>query len=119
PPKFTETNYGNVIGECARAGMGVFAIRVFAGGALLDNPPSPHTLKTPFFPLDLYERDRQRAARLRHALGSNPSLAQAAVQFALGQAPISSAIIGWSSVAEIDAALSALQTMPQHFDWAT
>ena len=60
-----ETDYGNVIADCAAAGMGVFAIRVFAGGALLDQPPSAHTLKTPFFPLALYERDAARAQRLR------------------------------------------------------
>ena len=44
--------------------MGVFAIRVFAGGALLGQPPSAHTLKTPYFPLALYERDAERARQL-------------------------------------------------------
>src|SRR5262249_19964776 len=53
--EFAETNYGNIITPCAEQGMGVFAIRVLAGGALADNPPSPHTLKTPFFPPALYE----------------------------------------------------------------
>ena len=42
--------------------MGVFAIRVFAGGALLGQEASAHTLKTPYFPLALYERVQTRAA---------------------------------------------------------
>jgi aryl-alcohol dehydrogenase-like predicted oxidoreductase len=119
PSSFSETNYGNVIADCARAGMSVFAIRVMAGGALLDNLPSPHTFKTPFFPLDLYERDRQRAAKLRKRLGANQSLAQAAIQFALDHAQISSAIIGWSQTSEIDEALSALDAPRLPFDWNT
>jgi aryl-alcohol dehydrogenase-like predicted oxidoreductase len=119
PPSFDETNYGNVISDCARAGMSVFAIRILAGGALLENPPSPHTLKTPFFPIELYERDRQRAARLRKVLSLNRSLAQEAIRFALDHEHISSAIIGWSCVEEIDDALSALEAPPSSFDWTT
>ena len=51
PADFAEANYGNLIGHAAGLGMGAFAIRVLAGGALAGKPPSPHTLKTPFFPL--------------------------------------------------------------------
>src|SRR5439155_24055246 len=65
PGSFAETNYGNIIAECAQQKMGVLAIRVLAGGALAGNAPSPHTLKTPFFPLELYERDRERTERER------------------------------------------------------
>ena len=63
--------------------MGVLAIRVLAGGALAGNPPSPHTLKTPFFPLALYERDRKRAARLQDIVGPERRLSQEAIRFAL------------------------------------
>ena len=71
-----ESDYGNVMADCAAAGTGVFAIRVFAGGALLDQPPSAHTLKTPYFPLPLYERDRERAKRLLSRLGDRTSAAE-------------------------------------------
>ena len=54
-----EINYGNQFDICQQQRMGVFAIRVFAGGALVGNPPSDHTKKTPFFPLALYQRDQQ------------------------------------------------------------
>ena len=54
PDDYEETNYGEIIADCAAANMGVLAIRVLAGGALAGSPPSPHTFKTPFFPLALY-----------------------------------------------------------------
>jgi aryl-alcohol dehydrogenase-like predicted oxidoreductase len=99
-----EFDYGNVMADCAAAGMGVFAIRVFAGGALLGQPPSAHTLKTPYFPLALYERDAGRARRLRDRLGGRTDLAESAVRFALAHPAVCSAIIGFGSpghVAEV------------------
>src|SRR5207248_6366975 len=92
PPPDGETDYGNVVADCAAVGMGVFAIRVFAGGALLGQPPGPHTLKTPYFPLAVYQRDSERAGRLR-AGGLPP--AELAVRFALSHPAVSSAIIGF------------------------
>jgi len=49
---FDEANYGNIISQCGDQRMGAFAIRVFAGGVLAGLPPSAHTHKTKFFPLD-------------------------------------------------------------------
>jgi len=95
-----ETEYGNVIAACAAMRMGVFAIRVFAGGALLDQPPSAHTLKTPYFPLALYERDRERARRLR--TGGRP-LPELAVRFVLSHPAVCSTIIGFGSPDHVDA----------------
>jgi L-galactose dehydrogenase/L-glyceraldehyde 3-phosphate reductase len=101
PPPDGETDYGNVIADCAAVGMGVFAIRVFAGGALLGQPPSAHTLKTPYFPLSLYERDAERARRL-HSDAAGKSLTEAAVRFVLSHPAVSSAIIGFGSPAHVD-----------------
>jgi aryl-alcohol dehydrogenase-like predicted oxidoreductase len=110
---FAETDYGNIIAECAAAKMGVLAIRVLAGGALAGNPPSPHTLKTPFFPLSLYERDRQRAARLQSALKPAQELPREAIRFALAHPQIHSAIIGFASTDQIDEAIAALAASEQ------
>lgn len=107
-----ETNYGNVIGHCARRGMGVFAIRVLAGGALADRPPSPHTLKTPFFPLALYERDRRRAEDLARSLPKGMTLPEAAVRFALSHPQITSAIIGLATPGEVAAAATCAADSP-------
>lgn len=108
PESFNETNYGNIIADCAAMQMGVLAIRVFAGGALLDNPPSAHTLKTPFFPLALYERDRERTARLREQLGKDVSLKETALRFALGHPHIHSAIVGFGAPEHVDEAVRTL-----------
>src|SRR5581483_4415217 len=97
-----ETDYGNVMADCAAAGMGVFAIRVFAGGALLGQPPSAHTLKTPYFPLALYEEDRQRAAALAARHGPGVPLKEIALRFALGGPPPHVALIGLASPDQVE-----------------
>lgn len=105
---FPETNYGHLIDDCRRLGVGVFAIRVFAGGALAGQPPSAHTRQTKFFPLDLYERDTRRAARLRETLPSGIGLREAAVRFVLQHPGVTSALIGFSEPSQVDDALRAL-----------
>ncbi|MGD9719739.1 MAG: aldo/keto reductase [Pirellulales bacterium] len=103
-PEFGETNYGDLISLCAERGMGVFAIRVLAGGALAGRPPSPHTLKTPFFPLALYERDCRRAEALAARLPAGMAREEAAMRFAISHAGVTSAIVGLGTPAEVAAA---------------
>ena len=117
PADFTETNYGNIIAACAEMQLGVLAIRVLAGGALAGNPPSPHTLKTPFFPLGLYERDRLRAAQIRRMLGSDRHLPEEAIRFALANPHVSSALVGFAECSQIDEALSALDGKSPALNW--
>jgi len=98
--------------------MGVLAIRVLAGGALADHPPSPHTFKTPFFPLALYQRDRARAVRLQEALGPQRRLPREAVRFVLDHPDVSSALIGFGETWQIDDALAALESQAAPVNWA-
>jgi aryl-alcohol dehydrogenase-like predicted oxidoreductase len=107
PAGFAETDYGNIIADCAAQGMGVFAIRVFAGGALLGAAPSAHTLKTPFFPLALYERDRRRATQLRERLGEQADLGSFGLRFVLSHPHVSSAIVGFRAPGEVEEAACA------------
>jgi aryl-alcohol dehydrogenase-like predicted oxidoreductase len=109
---FHETDYGNVIADCARQAMGVFAIRVLAGGALASQPPSPYTFKTKFFPLDLYRRDQRRAGQLAELLGPGANLREHAVRLVLSHPDISSAIIGFGHASHVDEALACLQAGP-------
>lgn len=97
-----ETNYGNVIADCEAMQMGVFAIRVFAGGALLGRPPSSHTLRTLYFPLALYERDAERARLLRERVRDRCPLTDAAIRFVLSKPAVSSAIIGFGEPGHVE-----------------
>ena len=117
PATFAETNFGNIIAECAEMQMGVLAIRALAGGALAGNAPSPHTFKTPFFPLDLYQRDQRQAERLRELLGPGRPLPQEAIRFVLAHRQVSSAIIGFGETWQIDEALAALDSNRPAFTW--
>ncbi|MBX3444472.1 MAG: aldo/keto reductase [Planctomyces sp.] len=111
PRGFREPDYGGFLREAHRRKMGIFAIRVFAGGALLDAPPSAHTLKTPFFPAALYERDRRRAAALARALPDFPPAA-ASLRFVLSQPEAASAILGFGDVAHVDEAARIAEQGP-------
>jgi aryl-alcohol dehydrogenase-like predicted oxidoreductase len=102
---FSEQNYGNILSDCLKANMGCFAIRVFAGGALLGLPPGSHTLRTPYFPLDLYCRDLDRAVRLD---STGPNRARMAIKFALSHPAIHSAIIGFGAASHVTEAVRIL-----------
>lgn len=109
PDDFPETNYGRILVDAAAAGMGIFAIRVFAAGALLDATPSSHTLTTPFFPLPLYERDR---AAMRARKGDSPNAVEQALRFVLERPEISSAIVGFGTTDHVDEALRVADSLP-------
>jgi aryl-alcohol dehydrogenase-like predicted oxidoreductase len=95
----------NLLELCARHGTGVLAIRVMAGGALAGQPPSAHTLKTPFFPLVLYERDLANSRRAAEFLPAGMTLPELAIRHALGDARVASAIIGFGSPSQVDDAV--------------
>jgi len=111
-PDFAEVNYGNLIARCARQGMGVFAIRVLAGGAIVDQEPSAHTKTTKFFPLDLYERDRRKAAELRRIMPQGENLKRVAVRFVLSHPNVTSAIVGVSDAAQLEEVIEASEAGP-------
>lgn len=96
-----DADYGNILADCAEMRMGVFVIRVFAAGALLGQVPSVHTLKTPYFPLDLYQRDATQAELLRVELGDCETMTKFALRFALSHSAVSSAIIGFGSPSHV------------------
>lgn len=112
PERFEETKYDNLMGACARADVGVIAIRALAGGALAGQPPSQHTLSTRFFPLALYERDQQRAARLVEALPEGLGVKEAAVRFVLSHPYVTTALVGFGSVDQVDEAVRFAEAGP-------
>jgi aryl-alcohol dehydrogenase-like predicted oxidoreductase len=107
-----EDDLDGIFDDCKRMNMGVFAIRVLAGGALAGNPPSEYTHRTKFFTLAQYERDQRRAAALARSLPADLSLAEAAVRFSLSPAGITSAIIGLASPEEVEQAVAWAEKGP-------
>ncbi len=98
PSSYRELNHGQVLETSARQQVGVFAIRVLAGGALAGQPPSAYTHKTKFFPLELYRRDELRARRLAELLPAGMSIREAALRFPLNHPGVSSVIVGLATV---------------------
>lgn len=104
PTELRDPDYGGFLRTAHELGMGIFAIRVFAAGALLGAEPSAHTFKTPFFPLDLYRRDEARVRSLRERLDSGCELSELALRYVLSQPEIASAIIGFGAADHVVAA---------------
>lgn len=107
PVSLHDPDYGGFLQDAIDVGMGIFAIRVYAGGALIGSEPSAHTLKTPFFPLSLYERDRVRLAQLRKVAGDAWLGGETALRYILSQGEVTSAIVGFGSEKEVDEACAS------------
>ena len=105
-PGFRESNLGNLFAVCQELNVGVLAIRVYAGGALVGQPPSAHTLQTRFFPLDLYRRDQARAAELQPSLPRGMSLPEVALRFAIAHPGVASALVGLDSPEQVEQAVA-------------
>ncbi len=104
PPELRDPDFGGFLRTAHRLKMGIFAIRVFAAGALLGAEPSPHTWKTLFFPLDLYRRDEARVRQLVQRLGSVEEVRRQALKYVLSLPEITSAIIGFGHTDHVESA---------------
>jgi len=102
-----ELSLDRILPCCHKLGMGVFAIRVFAGGALAGATPSPHTLRTRYFPLPVYRRDLEATERLKQQSPATKTVAELALPPVLARAEVSSAIVGFSQPGEILEAVDA------------
>lgn len=102
-----DVDYPALARLCHHHGIGVIAIRVLAGGALAGQKPSPHTHQTRFFPLDLFQRDRNRAAKLAQLLPEYTSCVAASIRYVTGNLNATTALIGFSSPTQIDESLAA------------
>jgi aryl-alcohol dehydrogenase-like predicted oxidoreductase len=97
---------GSLLAACAKKGVAVLAIRVFAGGALSGQPPSAHTLKTPFYPLAIYERDQANARAIEKLLPEGLSLPEVAIRHVLGSDHVTVAIVGFAAPNQVDDAMN-------------
>lgn len=111
---FLYQDYGGLIDKAAANGIGVIAIRVLAGGALsgtTDRHPIAMQDVAPLATGRDYAEDAARARRLDFLVteGQVGSLAEAAVRFAIGKPELSTAMVGTSSLVQLEQAVAAAE----------
>jgi len=116
PADFGPQDMQRMIDRAVEAGMNALAIRILAAGALgredERHPLAGGTGGTLISGTD-YEADVRRAERLRPIAGElGASLAELAIRFALSKPGIASALVGFSSMEQIEAACRAAEAGP-------
>ena len=110
PSGFDMSDYGNLIGRASASGMGVLVIRVLAAGAL-SGEATRHPVAVPAVaPIGSgqdYGQDQARADGFRFLErdGYADSLVEASLRFALGNAGVSSVLVGYSSLDHLEQAV--------------
>ena len=110
PSGFDMPDYGNLIGRASANGMGVLVIRVLAAGAL-SGEATRHPVAVPSVaPIGSgqdYGQDQARADGFRflEREGYVDSLVEASLRFALGNAGVSSVLVGYSSLEHLEQAV--------------
>ncbi|HEY5542531.1 MAG TPA: aldo/keto reductase [Candidatus Binatia bacterium] len=114
PKAFSAQNYGLIIDRAAAKGMGAFVIRVLAAGALTADPSTGGgSSPEPLSPGSDYSLDRQRAEKVKAALGvSGKELTQAAIRFGLMKQEVSTVLVGFSNTTHIDEAVACSGASP-------
>lgn len=109
PTTFPFQDYRRLIQKAAAIGAGVIVIRVLAGGALSGSPhrhPIAATTVTPIATSMKFSDDGTRAQAFQYLVdeGYTSNLVEAAIRFAISNPLLSTALVGFSSVAHLDAA---------------
>ena len=110
PPGFDMPDYGNLIERASANGMGVLVIRVLAAGALTGEA-TRHPVAVPSVaPIDSgqdYGHDLARSGDFRFLQreGYVDYLVEASLRFALGNAGVSSVLVGYSSLEHLEQAV--------------
>jgi aryl-alcohol dehydrogenase-like predicted oxidoreductase len=106
------SDYDNVLARAAEQRMGAVGIRILAGGALSSEAVRHAVSSQNVVPMGTssdYDGDREGAARLAPLVdeGHVTTLAEAAVRFAITNPMISSALVGFSDLTQVEAAATA------------
>ncbi len=114
PDGFPYQDFDLLIDRASAAGMGTIGIRVLAGGALVGVPERHPIASSPPSPIGTgaeYGDDVRRAAGFRFLVerGYAVDLPDAALRFALSNPRLSTALIGFSDHAQLDAAIASAQ----------
>jgi aryl-alcohol dehydrogenase-like predicted oxidoreductase len=117
PANYPAQDYGRLFDHTTRAGTGVIAIRVLAGGALSGSAERHPIASPPPEPIGSamnYDADIARARRLMPLVqeGFAASLTEAATRFALTQPAVGVILVGMATPKEFEDALAAVQKGP-------
>lgn len=116
PATFRPQDLGGMLNRAASVGMGVLAIRILAAGAAADaaerHPLAGSTGGVLISGTD-YDADRQRATRLRPLADElGISLTELAIRFALSKPELATALVGISSVEQVEFAARSAEAGP-------
>jgi len=109
PPEFPFQDYERLIDRTAARQMGVIAIRVLAGGALSGTPERHSTADQSVSPIasgENYEDDVSRATAFEFLVqdGYTSDLVETAIRFAISKPEVSTALVGLSSLDQLEQA---------------
>jgi len=114
---FPFQDYGRIIDQAAQREMGVIAIRILAGGALsgtTERNPVASTRVNPIASEEVYGDDVARARRYSFLVeeGTVSNLVEAAVRFVVSNAKVSTALLGISSLDQLEQAVKYVERGP-------
>jgi aryl-alcohol dehydrogenase-like predicted oxidoreductase len=109
PAGFPFQDFGGLIGKSVERGMGVIAIRILAGGALsgtMERHPVAAKYVNPIASETFYSGDVARARRYEFLVkeGKAENLVEAAVRFAVSNPGVATALLGISSLDQLEQA---------------
>lgn len=106
PAGYTGMDNGQTIDLAGEHRMGVVVIRVLSGG-VLSGAPEPHPLNTGSAVERQYAAGARRPESLRFLDHEGQTMAQAAICYALAKPQVSTVLVGFSHVSQIDEAAGA------------
>ncbi len=117
PPGFAFQDFQRLIDRAAERCMGVLAMRVLAAGALSGREERHPLAATGFIPIASgrdYADDVRRAASFVFLIaeGHVGSLVEAALRFAISKPEVSTALVGFSSLAQLEEAVGYVAKGP-------
>lgn len=109
PAGFGQHDYGQIMGTAAERGVGTVILRVLEAGAL-SGSATPHEMNRGGPGNDAeYARNAERARALEFLKrDADETLAQVAVRFALMNRGVSTVLVGFSEMAQIDEAIACV-----------
>jgi len=117
PANYPAQDYGNLLGHLEAADMGVIVIRVLAAGALSGTEERHPLGSPPPAPIGSgadYRRDVERARRFAPLVreGHADSLIEAAIRYPLAQHAVSTVLVGYSTMEQLEYAARSVEKGP-------